>query len=173
MFYCREWTEMMALMGKWYERGLSCYFMFLKYGQCGKMLVKSEKCFGGEKDIASPLRSQLQQLIHLAHCYVNVPANGPPLCRLRYQDTFILLWMDRITYSKPLCFRGEEDQTSLYCKADLEPFNCLSQTQWSRLHSPPPCKLEQFPGTFTVMYYNICTSSVITALITKTSMATT
>lgn len=93
----------------------------------------SEKCSGGEKDISPPPRSQLQHLIHLVHCRVNVPANSTPLCGVSRQDTFILLWMDRITYSRPLCFKGERDQTSNYCKADLGPFNCLSQTQRSQL----------------------------------------
>lgn len=73
----------------------------------------------GKKDISAPLRSQVQELIHLVHCHVNVPANSTPLCRLSHQDTFIRLWMDRITYSRPLCFRGEEDQTSNYGKAQI------------------------------------------------------
>lgn len=91
-----------------------------------------KSALGEKKTLSPPLRSQLHYHIHLVHCHVNVPANSTPLCRLSRQDTFILLWMDRITYSRPLCFRGEEDQTSNYCKADLGPFNCLSQTQRSQ-----------------------------------------
>lgn len=56
-------------------------------------------------------------------------------------------------------------------KADLGPFNCLSQTQ----RSQPgffSLEMEQFPGTSTVMHYNVWISTVISALIRKTSMAT-
>lgn len=120
----------------------------------------SEKCFGGEKVISPPLRSQLHHHIHLVHCRLNVPANSTPLCRLSRQETLILLWMDKITYSRPLCFRGEGDQTSNYCKADLELFNCRSRTQ----RSQPgffSLEMEQFPGTSTVMHYNVWISTVI------------
>lgn len=61
---------------------------------CEKMLSKQislKSALGGEKDISPHLRSQEQQLIHLVHCYVNVPANSTPLCRLSRHDTFILL----------------------------------------------------------------------------------
>lgn len=136
-----ECIEIMALIGKWCGRRLSCIFRgvisyFWNMDTLWKGAFKtdmSEKCFRGDKDLSPPLRSQLHLHIHLVHCHVNVPANSTPLCRLSRQDTFILLWMDRITHSRPLCCRGEEDQTWNYCKADLGPFNCLSQTQRSQL----------------------------------------
>ncbi len=136
----------MAVIGEMCVGGLSCCFIFLKYGHIVKRCFQNRyvwKVLWGRKRHLSSLRSQLLHIIHLVHCRVNVPANRTPLCRLSRQDTFILLWMDRITYSRPLCFRGEGDQTSNYCMVDLGPFNCLTKDFFS-------LEMEQFPGTFTV-----------------------
>lgn len=106
--------------GEQCRKGPRCYFIFLKYGHCKKDACKNWKVLWGRKTLSPPLTSQH---IHLA--YASVRVNSPPLCGRRRQDTFIFFWMDSITYSRPLCFRGEGDQTSIYCKADLGPFNWL------------------------------------------------
>lgn len=107
-----------------------------------------EKCFeAAERDISPPPRSQLQQLIHLVNCLVNV-ANSAHLCADRaVRRLSSRSETDRITYSRPLSFSGEKDQTSICRNADLGPFNCLSQTQWSRADFSP-FEMERFHGTF-------------------------
>lgn len=41
-------------------------------------------------------------------------------------------------------------------KADLRPFNCLCRTQRSQPDFfSPSLEIEQFPGTSTVMHYNV------------------
>lgn len=74
----------------------------------------SEKCFGVGRCLffLRGAHCSTTSILFIAMWMVNVPANRTPLCRLSHQDAFILPWMDRITYSRPLCFRGEEDQTS-------------------------------------------------------------
>lgn len=85
-----------------------CYLIMLKYGHIVKRGFQNiyiwKVLWRRKKDISPPLRCQLHH-IHLVHCHVNVPANSAPLCRRSRQETLILLWMDRITYSRQLCFR--------------------------------------------------------------------
>jgi hypothetical protein len=52
------------------------------------------------------------ECIHHIHGCMNVPANGIPLYSLGQQDTFIMSYTEKITYSWPLRFMGERDQTS-------------------------------------------------------------
>lgn len=168
-------TEIMAPRGKWCARGLRCmcYFIFLKYGHTVNRSFQNRyiwKVLWGRK----------------RHLSSSEEANCSTTSIL-----FIAMWMFLLTAHlcadwavKILSSCSEWTESHIQghyalgvrkikhqIKADLGPFNRLSWTQRSQ-----PCffslEMEQFPGTFTVMHYNVWVSTVISALIRETSMAT-